>query len=230
MEAIILAGGMGTRLRSVITNMPKAMAPIGDNPFLFYILNWLKKNKITRVILAVGYKSELIKKEFGENFHSIELVYSNEETLLGTGGAISLAMEKLKGDQFFIINGDTFFNINLDDFLTFHQTGRFDFSIGLKPMKNFERYGTINLDKNKKILRFDEKLPKNKGLINGGVYFANQSISKYFPTTAKFSFETDFMEKMVTELSFGGFINDNYFIDIGIPEDYARAKIELRKL
>ena len=230
MEAIILAGGMGTRLRSVITNIPKPMAPIGGNPFLFYILKWLKKNKITRVILAVGYKRESIKKEFGENFHSIDLVYSIEDTPLGTGGAIALAMEKLKGDQFFILNGDTFFDIKLDDFLNFHQTDGFDFSIGLKPMKNFERYGSIKLDKNKKIVRFDEKLPKNKGLINGGVYFANQSIRKHFPTSEKFSFEIDFMEKMVTELSFGGFINDNYFIDIGIPEDYARAQIELLKL
>ena len=105
MEAIILAGGMGTRLQSVITNMPKSMAPMGGHPFLFHILNWLKKNKITRVILAVGYKWESIQKEFGENFNSMELVYSIEDTPLGTGGAIALAMKNLKGDQFFILNG-----------------------------------------------------------------------------------------------------------------------------
>lgn len=230
MEAIVLAGGLGTRLQSVITDMPKPMAPIGDYSFLFYILKWLEKNEITRVILSVGYKWESIQKEFGENFNSMDLVYSIEDSPLGTGGAIALAMKKLLENQFFIINGDTYFDIRLNDFFIFHESGGFDFSIGLKPMKNFERYGTVELDENKKIIRFKEKLPKKEGLINGGVYWANQSISKYFPTTEKFSFENDFIEKMQEQLSFGGLIKDDYFIDIGIPEDYSRAQLELPKM
>jgi D-glycero-alpha-D-manno-heptose 1-phosphate guanylyltransferase len=229
MEAIVLAGGLGTRLQSVIIDRPKPMAPIGEYPFLYYILKWLKKNGITRVILSVGYKWESIQKEFGENFNSMDLVYSIEDSPLGTGGAISLAMKKLFHNQFFIINGDTYFDIKLDDFLFFHQSGRFDFSIGLKPMKNFERYGTVEIDEKKNVIHFNEKIPKKDGLINGGLYVANQSISKCFPTTNKFSFENDFIQKMPKELSFGGLIKDNYFIDIGIPEDYSRAQLELPK-
>ena len=139
-------------------------------------------------------------------------------------------MTKLLDDQFFIVNGDTYFDINLEDFLFFHQSGGFDFSIGLKPMKNFERYGTVELDENKSIICFNEKLPKNEGLINGGVYLAQKMIRNYFPNKEKFSFETDFLQKNNSQLSFGGLIKDDYFIDIGIPEDYKRAQLELPKL
>lgn len=227
MEAIVLAGGLGTRLQSIISEMPKPMAPITNQPFLFYVLNWLEKNGITRVILSVGYKWEIIFKEFGERFNSIELDYSIEDSPLGTGGAVAFAMTKLKENQFFIINGDTFFDVDLTSLLSFHKTGAYDFSIVLKPMSNFERYGSVELDENNRIIQFNEKSPRKNGLINGGIYLANYSINKYFPFTEKFSFENEFMEKMVTQLSFGGLVNDNYFIDIGVPEDYIRAQIEL---
>lgn len=227
MEAIILAGGFGTRLQSVISDIPKPMAPVGKYPFLYYILKWLEKNKINRVILSVGYKWESIYEEFGKHFNSIELGYSIEDSPLGTGGGISLAMNKIRGDNFFIINGDTFFDIELDELLSFHRDNCYDFSLVLKPMKNFERYGTVELVEGNKIIRFNEKLPKKEGLINGGIYLANNCISKYFPTKEKFSFENDFMEKTLTKLSFGGIIKDRYFIDIGIPEDYNKAQMEL---
>jgi len=230
MEAIVLAGGLGTRLQSVISEIPKPMAPIDDQPFLFYILKWLEKNGIKKVILSVGYKWEIIYNKFGEHFNSIELVYSIEDLPLGTGGAISLAMKKLKDDKFFIINGDTLFDINLNDLLDYHLIGAYDFSIVLKPMINFDRYGSVEMDENNRIIRFNEKLPRKNGLINGGIYLANYSINKYFPSIEKFSFENDFMEKMVNQLSFGGIVKDNYFIDIGIPEDYKRAQLELPKL
>ena len=113
LEAIVLAGGLGTRLKSVVSNVPKPMAPIGDKPFLEYILKYLKKNGITRAILSVGYKSEIIEEYFGNNFEGIDLVYSVEKEPLGTGGAIKKAMSKVKSNQVYIINGDTFFDINL---------------------------------------------------------------------------------------------------------------------
>jgi len=230
MEAIVLAGGLGTRLQSVISEIPKPMAPIADQPFLLYILKWLEKNGITRVVLSVGYKWEIIHKEFGEHFNSIELVYSIEDLPLGTGGAIALAMTKINETQFFIINGDTFFDINLDSLLSFHMAGRYDFSIALKPMCNFSRYGSVELDENNRIIRFNEKSPRLNGLINGGIYLTNYSINKYFPQIEKFSFENDFIEKMLKQLSIGGIVKENYFIDIGIPEDYKRAQLELPQL
>lgn len=227
MEAIVLAGGLGTRLQSVISEIPKPMAPIAGQPFLYYILKWLEKNGITRVIFSVGYKWEIIYNEFGEHFNSIELVYSIEDLPLGTGGAIALAMSKLKTEIFFIINGDTFFETNLNYLLSFHESGKFDLSLILKPMQNFDRYGTVEIDKNDKIVCFNEKEPKNSGLINGGIYLANTSIKQYFPSTEKFSFESDFMGKTIKKMSFGGLIMDQYFIDIGIPEDYKKAQKEL---
>lgn len=227
MEAIVLAGGLGTRLQSLISDVPKPMAQIGNQPFLYYILKWLEKNAIKRVILSVGYKWEVIYKTFKNNFNSIELVYSIEEFPLGTGGAIALAMNKLKSNEFFIINGDTFFDTNLRELASFQMRNKVDFSIMLKPMQNFNRYGTVELGKNNQIISFHEKEPKEQGLINGGIYFAKTSIQSCFPNLEKFSFEKDFMEAMVNRLPLGGLIVDQYFIDIGIPEDYLKAQQEL---
>lgn len=227
MEAIVLAGGLGTRLQSVITDIPKPMAPISGKPFLYFILKWLEKNAIGRVILSVGYKWETIKTEFGDQFNTMELIYSVEDTPLGTGGAIALAMEKLMSNQFFIINGDTFFDIELGQLLVFHQFKKFDFSIALKPMTNFDRYGTVELNDKDQITKFNEKAPKKVGLINAGIYIANTSIQDSFPIQKKFSFEKDFMETHFDQLAFGGLPLDHYFIDIGIPEDYSRAQREL---
>lgn len=229
MEAIVLAGGLGTRLQSVISEIPKPMAPIGDRPFLHYLLQWLEKNRITRVILSVGYKWEVIHDEFGDHFNQMELIYSVEDEPLGTGGAIALAMQKLKDEKFFIINGDTFFNVDLNELVQFHEKHQFAFSIILKPMYQFDRYGTVEINEKDEITGFLEKEPKMKGLINGGIYFANRSIQNHFPKQAKFSFEKEFMEKSFNELPFGGLVLDNYFIDIGIPEDYSRAQVELPK-
>ena len=116
MEAIVLAGGFGTRLKSVISDIPKPMAPVAGKPFLQYILDWLLKNKITRVILSVGYKWEIIYNEFGKKYGTIDLLYSIETSPLDTGGAIAMSLSQVQNDNFFIVNGDTFFNIDLSVF------------------------------------------------------------------------------------------------------------------
>ena len=227
MEAIVLAGGLGTRLRSVVTDVPKPMAPVSGKPFLYYLLHWLEKNGINRVILSVGYKWETIFNEFGDSFNSIDLVYSVEDSPLGTGGAIAFAMKKLEGETFFMINGDTLFNVDLGQLADFHKRGNHDLSIILKQVNNFDRYGTVEIDESSQITRFKEKAPCRKGLINGGIYIANKSIGNYFPDSEKFSFEQDFLEKNIGKLIFGGLSSNDYFIDIGIPEDYHKAQTEL---
>jgi len=227
MEVIILAGGLGTRLQSVISEIPKPMAPILNKPFLHYVLNWLYKNEITRAIISVGYKADVIIKEFGSRFNNIELIYSVEEVPLGTGGAIALAMTKISEDKVFVINGDSFFYVRLDKLMSFHCSGNFDFSMVLKPMKKTDRYGTVEIDDNNRVIKFNEKAKVDEGLINGGIYLLNSSVAKLFPRNEKFSIEEKFMATMVNELSFGGLIQDNYFIDIGVPEDYIRAQVEL---
>ena len=221
-EAIILAGGLGTRLKGVISDIPKPMAPVANQPFLKYILDYLKQQGVGRIILSVGYKYEVIEDFFGNNYEGLELVYSVEKDPLGTGGGIRLAVDKLKGEQAFIINGDTFFDVNLLELegLAIQETS--DLCLALKPMQSFNRYGSVNLRKSR-ITSFKEKQFVQEGLINGGIYWFQKSLLEMFKSGQKFSFEQDLMEKQVDSKIISGFISDTYFIDIGIPEDYAQA-------
>ncbi len=227
MEAIVLAGGLGTRLKTVVSDVPKPMAPVAGKPFLSYILNWLHQNGITRVILSVGYKWETIHNVYGVEYRSMKLSYSVERSPLGTGGAIALGMEKVEEDEVFIINGDTFFNINLKEFREFHIKQNRKISLALKPMVNFDRYGKVELDNTNRIIKFFEKQSTSKGLINAGIYFADKNLTRLFPRTKKFSFEKDFLEMKLDKLNVGGYVADKYFIDIGIPDDFNRAQTEL---
>ena len=227
-EAIILAGGLGTRLKGVISDMPKPMAPVANQPFLKYIFDYLKQQGIERVILSVGYKYELIEDFFGNNYEGLELVYSTENEPLGTGGGIRLAVDKLNGGQAFIINGDTFFDVNLLEFEKVAITENSDLCLALKPMQSFDRYGSVSLQ-GSRIISFKEKQFMQEGLINGGVYWFQKSLLEAFKSGEKFSFEQDLMEKQVDQKIISGFISDTYFIDIGIPEDYAQANKDFAK-
>ncbi len=227
MEAIVLAGGLGTRLKKLVSDVPKPMAPVGGKPFLSYILRWLNQNGITHVIFSVGYKWETIQKVYGEEYLSMRLSYSVEKSPLGTGGAIALAMKKVKENEVFIINGDTFFNINLKEFRDLHIKKNREVSLALKPMENFDRYGKVELDNGNRIIKFLEKQPTPKGLINAGIYLVDKNSNRFFPPTEKFSFEKDFLETKLDKLNMGGYVADKYFIDIGIPDDYTRAQTEL---
>lgn len=222
MEAIVLAGGLGTRLRSVVVDLPKPMAPIGDKPFLEYILKYLQKNGITRVILSVGYKWESIKEYFGNNYDGLKLIYSVEDEPLGTGGAIKKAMNQVKNSQVYIINGDTFFDVDLKNLILEDNS---KLILSLKRMKDFDRYGCVESDDNL-VTAFIEKGYRDIGNINGGIYLASRDIFNKYDLDEKFSFE-EFMQNSIQELKITSKSFDNYFIDIGIPEDYARAQCEM---
>jgi len=227
MDAIVLAGGFGTRIQSVISDVPKPMAPVCGKPFLHYILQSLVRQNIDRIILAVGYKHEVILKHFGYKFQSAELIYSIENEPLGTGGGIRKAIELTVGKQVLIINGDTYFDLPLEELMSFHANGQYDLTMCLKPMKHFERYGTVTVDQNR-VKGMKEKQPCDTGLINGGVYLINREIIEKFTVGDKFSFEKDFLEEEVWHLKFGAYISDKYFIDIGIPEDYEKAQMDFK--
>ena len=224
-EAIVLAGGLGTRLKGVISDIPKPMAPVAEQPFLKYLLDYLKEQGITKVILSVGYKHEVIQNYFGDTYSGLELIYSIEDEPLGTGGAMRLALDYLESNQVFIINGDTFFDVDLDQMHQFAISESSDLCLALKPMKQFDRYGSVTL-KNHRISSFKEKQFVNEGLINGGIYWVNTSLFDAFSKGQKFSFEKDLMEKQVENRKISGFVSDSYFIDIGIPEDYAQANLD----
>jgi D-glycero-alpha-D-manno-heptose 1-phosphate guanylyltransferase len=227
MEAIILAGGFGTRIQSVISDVPKPMAPVCGKPFLHYILQNLVQQKIERIILAVGYKHEVIINYFGNKFQTADLIYSVEDEPLGTGGGIRKAVEKAVGERVLIINGDTYFDLSFNELDQFHSNGNFDLTMCLKPMEHFDRYGNVTVDQNK-VTGMKEKQSCDSGLINGGVYLINREIIEIFPAGSKFSFEKDFLEKEVNRLKFGAFISDKYFIDIGIPDDYEKAQWDFK--
>ena len=223
-EAIVLAGGLGTRLRSVLKGLPKPMAPVGGRPFLEYLLRYLQQNGIEKVILSVGYKWEVIRAYFGDSFEGIEIVYSVENEPLGTGGAVKKSLSFVNSNDVFIVNGDTFFNIDLKEFFAFHKKKRSVLSIALKPMSQFDRYGNVKIDDNNRIVSFEEKGYYESGLINGGIYLLNKDFFMDLDWKDKFSFEKDFLEKCYKFYEFYGLPFDSYFIDIGVPEDYEKAK------
>ncbi|MCX6232789.1 MAG: nucleotidyltransferase family protein [Bacteroidetes bacterium] len=226
MEVIILAGGLGTRLQGVVKDIPKPMADINGKPFLKYLLDYLSKYKIERVILSVGFKYEVIEQYFGRKYKNIDLLYAIEEEPLGTGGGIMNACKLLNSNLFYLINGDTFFDVNLDELTTFHKLQHADFTLAVKPMQHFDRYGTVELA-NKRIIQFNEKKYMNEGFINGGVYILDNIILQSLNFPQKFSFEKDFLESYLAKYYFAAYVTDKYFIDIGIPEDYLLAQKQL---
>lgn len=227
MEAIILAGGKGTRLRPLTVTVPKPMVPIAEKPFLHYLFTYLKQEGVSRIILSIGYLGEQIIKYFSDNWQGIELVYVTEKEPLGTGGAIAVCMDKVSDDNVIVINGDTFCQLDLKQMMQSHQQQQADISVALKEMFNFDRYGAVDIDDEQHIIKFNEKRKITRGLINTGTYCLKKDIFTQNNMPEKFSFETDFMQNKINELKSNAFITDGYFIDIGIPEDYQRAQTEL---
>ncbi len=228
-EAIILAGGLGTRLRSKVAELPKSMAPINGIPFLQYQLNYLAQFDIKTVYLAVGYLSEVITEFFGNNYKGMDIVYSFEKEPLGTGGAISQALAETKTDEILILNGDTMFQVELNEFYKSHIENKADFSMALKPLENFERYGVVQLNNDNQVIGFEEKQFQEAGIINGGVYILNKKALTSYSFPKKYSFEKEFLESKFNKLKFNGFISNGYFLDIGIPDDYDQAQEDFKR-
>ena len=232
-EAIILAGGLGTRLRSVISDTPKCMAPVAGKPFLHYVISFLQKNRIENFIFSVGYMHEAIEIYLQSNYPELKYSISLEEEPLGTGGAIKLACSKALGKDVIVANGDTIFKINCDSLSQFHKEKNAACTLSLKPMVNFDRYGVVELNEDSSVRSFKEKQWYQSGLINGGVYALN--VEKFLEESLpeKFSFESDYLEKNIFSVNQNpklyGIIQNEYFIDIGIPEDYERAQEELKE-
>lgn len=227
MNAIILAGGLGTRLRAVVNDVPKCMAMINGKPFLFYLLKYLEKFSVNKVILSLGYKSEIVESwihDFPREQFPLE--FSIENTPLGTGGAIKKALEYVDSKDTLVLNGDTFFDIDINELHTQHLNNRADITMALKEMTDFDRYGNVLVDQNSRIRSFEEKKYCKQGQINGGVYILGNGKDLFSDFPDKFSFETDYLRTKMFEKKIYGFIYEDYFIDIGIPKDYVRAQKE----
>jgi len=225
MEVIILAGGIGSRLKDVLRGIPKPMAPVDETPFLEFVLKYLKAQSVDRVILATGYNSQVISDYFGLNYDGIEIVYSKEDEPLGTGGAIKQAIRHTLSEYFFIINGDTLFKIDLKR-MTESFVAESRLMLALKAMRNFDRYGSVQMNQKGFVTSFLEKKFRQFGLINGGVYLVRKNLFEEFPLPKRFSFE-EFLEREFINLSTTCMTFNSYFIDIGVPEDLERARNEL---
>ncbi|HMI01434.1 MAG TPA: sugar phosphate nucleotidyltransferase [Pedobacter sp.] len=233
-EAIVLAGGLGTRLQEVVKDIPKPMVDINGRVFLDYILFLLAKGGIKRVILAVGYK-HLVIEEFLQDpakTYGMEICYSVEDEPLGTGGAIFQAFGQVQGDAAFVINGDTYFDVPLADLEDFAASRSADLAFALKIVENSSRYGTVNASAAGQILSFDEKVSGSdkQAMISGGIYYMKKSLISARAKPAKFSVEQDFFQKDLEYLNAYGKVYKGIFIDIGIPEDYELAQTLLKNI
>ena len=227
MEAIILAGGLGTRLREVVRGVAKPMAPVNGRPFLEYVLNWLRQYQVEKVVLSTGYMSGSVSGYFEDSFFGIPIEYIIEKKPLGTGGAVRYALQKTSGSTVLIINGDTYFPIDLERFISFHSLNNNLFTLALKRMQDFSRYGSVECSGDI-ILKFNEKKFCNDGLINGGIYLADRKFFESRQLPEIFSLEKDLLEKEAGSAMIKCQIFDDVFIDIGIPEDYRRAQALLK--
>lgn len=231
-EAIILAGGLGTRLRSVMSDVPKCMAPVAGKPFLHYVLDFLQNSGVQHFVISVGYLHEMIEEYLFKNYGQLNYTLSLEKEPLGTGGAIRLASDKCSEKNVLICNGDTLYKIDVSALSKLHEEMNAACTLSLKPMHYFDRYGAVELNEDHSIKSFKEKQYYTSGLINGGVYALNREKFLKENLPEKFSFEKDYLEKNVKnndheKPKLYGIIQDDYFIDIGIPEDYEKAQKEL---
>ena len=226
-EAIILAGGLGTRLRSAVPDLPKCMAPVNGVPFIAYVVNHFQTQGIENFIFALGYKSEAFESFLRSSLPSGNYALSIENEPLGTGGAVRLACSKTRQPDVIVANGDTLFRIRVGELAAFHAQKNAQCTLALKPMKAFSRYGVVELDEHQSVKSFAEKRYFEEGLINGGVYALNIPAFLQKDLPPKFSFEKEYLEKFYKEGEIFGMAADEYFIDIGVPEDYGRAQVEL---
>lgn len=240
MEVIVLAGGLGTRLRSVVKEIPKCLAPIvsraperadlcSNRPFLGYLLDWLVNQGVNHVVFSVGYLREQVIDYVQSNAWPFTYDFAIEETPLGTGGGIRLALGKCNENQVFVVNGDTFFPVDLKAMPFSHAV-----TLALKPMNDFDRYGSVSVSPQPseetftkpalKVTAFQEKRHCEVGLINGGVYAIDRGRLELSSLPERFSFEKEVLEPGAAIGEIGGWVSDAYFIDIGIPEDYQKAQ------
>lgn len=228
-EAIILAGGKGTRLSKVVSGVPKPMAIVAGRPFLCHLLDVLKKNHFTRIIIADGYLRNQIETYFGNSYLGMEIRYSSESTPLGTGGAVRRAIELCKTPWVYVFNGDTYFDANFEevDVKLLNVPLLVEVVLCATQVENSDRYGTICYsEKDGTVLSFSEKEKSGEGVISAGVYVLNKQSFMKFPIR-NFSIEKEYFEKIAGSGKMVASILQGTFIDIGTPKDFDYAQVLL---
>lgn len=229
MEAIVLAGGLGTRLSGVVPDLPKPLAPVAGRPFLSFVLDALDAGGFGAVVLAVGHRADAIRDCYGDRHGAMRLAYSVETEPLGTGGAINLALQHTSGADVFVLNGDTFVQLDFSAMCAAHADGGERLTIAAQAVADAGRYGTLDV-RGDHVHAFVEKGRGGPALINAGVYLLRRDLLGADPGSRAFSFETDFLMPRAAVIRPRAFRTDGLFIDIGVPEDYARAQSLLAAL
>jgi len=228
MEAIVLAGGLGTRLKQIVPDLPKPMAPIAGRPFLEILLTALARKGFTRVVLSLGFMADKISAHFGDRYAGMALAYEVEQQPLGTGGAIRAALLRCAADHVFVFNGDTYLDLEADELEDLWQRSRRPVIV-VREVPDTARFGRVEMNGGQ-VTAFLEKGMAGTGLINAGCYVLPRRALEAFPLGQNFSIETEYLAKELGRIYFDGFVTCGRFIDIGVPEDYARAQIELAGL
>ena len=186
MQAVLLAGGLGTRLKSVVNDRPKPMADVCGKPFMEYLILELKKHGITDIVLAVGYKGEMVEEYFGNGEQlDVHIEYSYEKEQLGTAGAIKNAGQYIKESEFFVLNADTFYQAAYSDAIDLYKSENMDMALVLRKVPDVSRYGSVKLD-NHMIIGFNEKVSDHiSGVINGGIYLMRKTVLDLIPEGKK---------------------------------------------
>lgn len=227
-DAIVLAGGLGTRLRSVITDRPKPLAPVAGRPFLDHVLSHIEQVGVRRVVLSIGHLGDQIEDRYGRRFQAVDIVYSRESEPLGTGGALKQALGHCSTPYALALNGDTLLRCDPRAFVARTVASGRRLGILTREVDDAARYGRCEL-KAGTVVAFGEKAGAGPGLINAGTYCLHRDVFADHIGPARFSFERDFIEPHLDRLQPHGETVTGYFIDIGVPEDLERAQAELPK-
>lgn len=226
MQAVILAGGFGTRLRSSVPDLPKCLAPVAGRPFVEYQLEGLAAAGYRRVVVATGYLAEAVRQRLGDRFADMQIEYSHEDSPLGTGGAIVRALDRLPDRPTLVMNGDTWLGLDLAAFRAWCEARPGSLGIVLRRVPDAARFGRVVLDGDR-IEVFGGAGTSGPGLVNAGVYLLRRGVFDGHGLGEAFSIENDFFKPHARTLDLRGFVTEAYFIDIGIPADYERAQTEL---
>jgi len=223
---LILVGGLGTRLRSALPDLPKPMAPVRNRPFLEYLLADLKKSGIQNIVFCVGHQAEKIEEYFGDGARfGVRVEYSRERELLGTAGALKLAQPLVSSEDFLMLNGDCYNDVDFQGLLAQHRSTLAAITLVAAYLEDRERFGSLKIDDENRILAFEEKgAATGAGYINAGYYALNKSVFDLIPESEVCSLERDIFPQILAKQAMFAFKNQGAFIDIGLPEEWRRAE------
>jgi NDP-sugar pyrophosphorylase family protein len=223
--AAILAGGLGTRLRPVVADRPKVLAPVGGRPYLTYLLDQLAGAPVREVVLLTGHGADQVRRALGESYAGLRLVYSAEPAPLGTGGALRHALPHLSAPAVLLLNGDSYCDVDLEAFARFHRTGPGGASLVLVRVPDASRFGQVRLGHTGRVLRFEEKgATRGPGWVSAGVYLLDRALVAESPPGRPISLERDLLPQWVARRLVRGFRCGGRFLDIGTPQSYAEAE------